>query len=292
MNASSRRRCHRRIIVGVDGSAGSQAALDWAATKTDIFGNIQPVTSWRYPFWVGGGTEAGAPIPPPREWFESQAVETAREAAKLLDPDVCLDPIAIPGHAGRVLCETAADAELLVVGSRGRSALAETALGSVSSYCASHATSPLAIIPEDGGPAGMSKITVGVDGSPNAVAALTWAFDHSPDDAEIEALYCLAPVGPAFEIVVRYRDDLRAHAQAALDHTIDQAMKRTARTAPLPSISASVVLGDPRSVLHERDTELVVVGSRGHRGVSHLLLGSVATALAHKTSVPTTIIPS
>lgn len=283
---------HRRIVVGVDGSAGSRAALRWAASKTDLLGHLQPMAAWRYPFWATGAPVPGNPAPPPREWFESRAIDQAREATKHLDPTTYLDPIAIPGHPGRVLCETAADATLLVVGSRGRTALAETALGSVSSYCAAHTKSPLAIIPEDAATTGMSQITVGVDGSDNSVAALTWVLDHAPIDAEVSVLHCLAPIGPAFEIMLSYRDALRERGQAALDDTIAEATRRTEREGALPAMTGSVVIGDPRAVLHERDTDLVVVGARGHRGVSHLLLGSVATSLAHKTERPTIIVPA
>lgn len=282
----------RRVVVGVDGSAGSYAALRWAASNADLLGSVQPIVSWRYPVWATGTPTPGMPPPPPREWFEDQAREIARKATEVLEPGVSVEPMVIPGHAGRVLCDAAVEAGLLVVGSRGRTALAEITLGSVSSYCAAHTKTPVAIIPEHRAARGMSSITVGVDGSDHSIAALTWALDHAPVDAKISAIHCLAPIGPAFEIVLSYRKALRKRGQAALEDTIAEATRQTTRRAPLPRVTGSVVLGDPRSVLHEGDPDLIVVGARGHRGVSHLLLGSVATSLAHQTERPTIVVPA
>lgn len=282
----------RRTIVGVDGSDGSKAALEWALPKTTTFGRIQPVASWQYPAWATGSPAPWNPSPPPREWFEANASRTAREATQGIDPSGCLAPLVVHGHAGRVLCEAASAATLLVVGSRGRSALAEIALGSVSSYCASHATTPVAIIPTDAAEAGLDTVVVGVDGSENSTAALTWVLENVPADAAVEAIHCLAPIGPAFEIVLTYRDTLRERGQEALDDTVERAIARADRAGPLPTVSRSVQIGDPRQVLGERNADLIVVGARGHRGISHLLLGSVATALAHQTKSPTIIVPT
>ena len=55
---------------------------------------------------------------------------------------------AIEGHAPQVLLDQAADAELLVVGSRGHGGLAGILLGSVSQWLAHHATCPLVIVPD------------------------------------------------------------------------------------------------------------------------------------------------
>ncbi|MGI9594578.1 MAG: universal stress protein, partial [Acidimicrobiales bacterium] len=40
------------IVVGVDGSPGSDHALRWAMAHADRFGPVQPVTTWRYPWWM------------------------------------------------------------------------------------------------------------------------------------------------------------------------------------------------------------------------------------------------
>jgi nucleotide-binding universal stress UspA family protein len=61
-----------------------------------------------------------------------------------------------------------------------------------------------------------------------------------------------------------------------------------------PSVETAVLSGDPRAVLRSAgaDADLLVVGARGHGVLEHLLLGSVASALAHHPTVPTIIVPS
>ena len=60
-----------------------------------------------------------------------------------------------------------------------------------------------------------------------------------------------------------------------------------------PAVELLVVPGDPRAGLRaaSSDADLLVVGSRGHGALDHLLLGSVATALAHHPTVPTIVVP-
>jgi nucleotide-binding universal stress UspA family protein len=61
-----------------------------------------------------------------------------------------------------------------------------------------------------------------------------------------------------------------------------------------PPVEMLVLAGDPRAVLlsASADADLLVVGSRGHGVLEHLLLGSVASALAHHPTVPTIVVPS
>ena len=60
-----------------------------------------------------------------------------------------------------------------------------------------------------------------------------------------------------------------------------------------PPVELAVVPGDPRAVLRTMgdDADLLIVGARGHGVLDRLLLGSVASALAHHPTVPTIVVP-
>ena len=139
----------RRVLVGVDGSESSIRALRWAARQAGFMGAaLEVVTVWTFP-------EHAAPlgIVPHVPWPEELLVVAQDELDKLVDrvlPE--RDPHRVHAHvirgsAAPVLLEAAQDADLLVVGSRGRGTFAELLLGSVSERCMRHAKCPVVVVP-------------------------------------------------------------------------------------------------------------------------------------------------
>lgn len=136
----------RSIVVGVDGSAPSRAALRWAleqATLTEA--EVRAVAGWEFPAfysWEGG------PMPP--EDFERAAHEGLNDAVDeaLRDKEypVRVNREVVHGHSAQVLLDAATDADLLVVGSRGHGSFYGALLGSVSQQCAQHAGCPVVIV--------------------------------------------------------------------------------------------------------------------------------------------------
>lgn len=133
------------IVVGVDGSEASNAALEWAAGQADLSGSgLEAVTAWQWP------QSYGYPMPIPSDF------DPAAEAAKVLDSavgearaahrDLDIRTSVLEGHSGRVLVEAAKGAALLVVGSRGHGELGGVLLGSVSYYCVTHAHCPVVVL--------------------------------------------------------------------------------------------------------------------------------------------------
>ena len=131
------------IVVGVDGSPASVDALRWAAKQSELTGNrLEAVTTWQFP------TEY-------EEIFFDDKTDTWSEpAARRLDEAVAeaglnerdLDKTVVNGHPVPVLVGRCADAELLVVGSRGRGGFRGLLLGSVSSSVLQHAACPVVVI--------------------------------------------------------------------------------------------------------------------------------------------------
>ncbi len=145
----------RRIVVGVDGSPSSRAALAWAVRQAELTGaSIDAVSAWHYPVMVGG--YAWAPVSVLDESADFAAV-AARELDNAIsetvapDSQVKISTSVQEGIAAQVLLEAAHGADLLVVGSRGHGGFTGALLGSVSQHCAHHAPCPLVIVRETRG---------------------------------------------------------------------------------------------------------------------------------------------
>jgi nucleotide-binding universal stress UspA family protein len=138
----------RRIVVGVDGSAGAQAALEWSADEARRREtSVLAVCAYNEPPAVaaGGPASAGA-LAELREGLEHTA-ERVLEQAQESVTSVPVSARAMHGPAADVLLSAASDAELLVVGSRGRGGFASLVLGSVSQHCAARASGVVVVVP-------------------------------------------------------------------------------------------------------------------------------------------------
>jgi len=135
-----------RIVVGVDGSAGSKEALRWAVGQAEQTGaTLDTVIAWQYPAFFGW-----APVSPDDDVdFAKIAEETlAGTLTEVLGPGwpAWVHTQVIEGYPADVLVRTAEGADQLVVGSRGYGGLADALLGSVSTYCVHHADVPVTVI--------------------------------------------------------------------------------------------------------------------------------------------------
>jgi nucleotide-binding universal stress UspA family protein len=135
-----------RVVVGVDGSDASQAALAWALEEARLrHATLEVVSSWQYPFEMAAGSFAvPAPAGEMRLWAED-VIEQALAAVEA-DGDVPVVRRAEYGPAVTVLMAAARGAELLVVGTRGHSRVTGLFLGSVSQYLAVHAPCPVLVV--------------------------------------------------------------------------------------------------------------------------------------------------
>ena len=137
-----------RIVVGIDGSAGAKEALRWAAQQAKSTGAaLEVVIAWHYPVFYGWA-------PGPQDFDFGDAAEQALTGAidEVLGSDrpARLRTRVAEGNAAQVLVDASADADLLVVGSRGYGGFAGALLGSVSTYCVHHARCPVTVIRSSG----------------------------------------------------------------------------------------------------------------------------------------------
>jgi len=132
-----------RIVVGVDGSAPSVAALRYAARIADAFdAPIEAITTWTYPPFSDPSLIAN--WSPERD--AAAVLDEAVEEAFAEQPPVGLVKTVLIGPAAGALIEVSRGCALLVLGSRGRGGFAGLHLGSVGLACAAHASCPVVIV--------------------------------------------------------------------------------------------------------------------------------------------------
>jgi nucleotide-binding universal stress UspA family protein len=135
------------VVVGVDGSDSSKAALRWATRQAELTGTaLQVVTAWHTPVMIyGPGVLPFAADFDPESEAKRLLDETIAEV--LVDhPGVSCSTLVAEGHPELVLLQAAQHADLLVLGSRGHGAFAGMLLGSVSEHCAAHSPCPVVIV--------------------------------------------------------------------------------------------------------------------------------------------------
>jgi nucleotide-binding universal stress UspA family protein len=156
------------IVVGVDGSESAQAALEFALEEAARWSaHVHAVTAFHSPeYWpVVYGMAGGMVVPPTMAELADDAERTARQA--LTDATGSVGPAArtvpvdvrvVPGSAGQVLLDQAAEADLLVVGHRGRGGIASACLGSVGLQCVLHAACPVVVVRPTSAPAARAEV--------------------------------------------------------------------------------------------------------------------------------------
>ncbi|WP_138734281.1 universal stress protein [Modestobacter excelsi] len=142
-----------RVVVAVDGSAGSQAALGFALEDAARRGvPVVAVIAYRVPAWQGEFSGLGATEEARiRDTLRSQCVDRVRAVVDAAAggsagamPEVQVH--AVPGSPADVLVRESDGADLLVVGSRGHGGFHTVLLGSTSIQCAMHATCPVTVV--------------------------------------------------------------------------------------------------------------------------------------------------
>jgi len=131
-----------KVVVGVDGSEHGDAALRWALAEAEAHdGEVTAVFAWQMPFVSNPGAFDRAELERDGKDFLVNRVSSVAPS-----PRVPLTPLVAEGDPAEALVLASKDANLLVVGSRGRSRLMGALLGAVSLRCAAGAQCPVTLI--------------------------------------------------------------------------------------------------------------------------------------------------
>lgn len=283
------------IVVGVSTSATGAAALDWALEQA-VLGQVPltAVRAWEIPSY-GPYYSVGSALRSTSPDFELTELTIAQDAlreavARVPGADsVPTTAVATRGRPPEVLVAAAAEADLLVVGTRGVGALTRVVhLGSVSSSVLHHATGPVVVVPEQAGRSrpGRPRVLVGVDDSPRSARALAWAVDHARRRDAV-----LVPVTVRGQERRRSESDLveqDAEAVAALRAAAVQAGAEP--SAVEPEVRCGHAAHELVAAAAEAD--LLVVGTRGRGGFATLLLGSTTHQVAGHAACPVVVVRS
>lgn len=286
------------VMAGVDGSAASLQALDWALAHAERVGwKLHIVCAYAVPTFAATSLDGGyATLDDAAIRDGAQAVldeATARVSGTSVEVST---ELAIGDPAG-VLVEQSRNMGLAVVGTRGRSGFAERILGTVSSALPAHSHCPTVVVPfREDAPLRLPvrRIVVGVDGSVSAKGALTRAIEEAELwNAELTAITAI-PIGAGAGLLGWLpasvdSESVLADGKAGLDVAIDQALDGRELVVKRHALD-----GTGAALLAEFSTavDLVIVGSRGRGGFSGMLMGSTSQALLHHSACPVMVVPT
>jgi len=201
-------------------------------------------------------------------------------------------PVTAEIHAGdpaTVLIRESADAELLVLGHRGRGGFAELLLGSVAIKVAAHAACPVLIT--RGRPPAGGEVLVGVDGSPANIAAVGFAFHEAMlRGAGLRALHARTESNNADPAVLLLYDP--APERAELARTLAEVLSGWTLKYPTVLVHPQLVIGRAGHALVAAGggAQLIVLGARGQGRLPGRRLGSVSHTVLHHAPCPVAVV--
>lgn len=134
------------VVVGVDGSEESVAALRWAAAYTTATGaSLRAMMAWHYPSAAGIAPPGVAPESV-TDSVRQHMTDVLSSAVSVGAPGLDVDQQIGYGHPAEVLINQSDTADLLVVGNRGHGKFSAMMLGSVSMQCVTHAHCPVVVV--------------------------------------------------------------------------------------------------------------------------------------------------
>ncbi|MBD3783980.1 MAG: universal stress protein [Micrococcales bacterium] len=277
-----------RVVVGVDGSPLSKAAVVQAAHFASTRGMTLHVLHAFAPDlpMLGFGALADRALVTDHG---RRLLEAAVARAHAAHPDLTVTSALHDGYASQSLIASSHTAALVVVGVAGHGLLSRTSLGAVAMQVLTHAHCPVLVVGHttSGSPASGGRVVAGVDGSETSLGALRSAVREATIlGGTVDAVHAWQARGVA--------DPTLASASsweeyvAGVERIVDTTVAALRPEHPDTKVEVHVVRADPVHALAEssEDASLVVVGARGAGGFEGLHVGSTALRLVSRTECP------
>lgn len=273
------------IIVGTEGTTSSDDAVLWAAEAAHDRGDELVLVH-----------ATGLPVTAIELYHE----DLYQGALRLLDgeagrarahvpvvPRLAVDPRR-PAHA---LCDRSGEADLVVVGSHRLSAVERVLTGSLSYQIAAGSACPVVVVPHLPDP-GADRVVVGVDGSPDALAAVRFgAAEAERTGSELHVVHAWEQ--PTVYVSVEYlAGSLDEELLDAERVVLGESVAGLAQQHPDLVVHQHLVQGQPATALLDaaQGARLLVVGTRGRQGVARMLLGSVSHTVVLHAPCPVAVV--
>ncbi|MER6558875.1 universal stress protein [Streptomyces sp. NPDC001027] len=284
------------ITAGVDGTDESVAALAWAAreaVRRDL--ELRVVHAWRF---QPNAAQDVADRDAQERWVRDAAERTVAEIAER-HPALAVVTDVCEGAPVETLVAAAAEAELLVLGSRGHGPVVGFLLGSVGQQVIAEATRPVVLVragDRASAEAGGQEIVVGQQGDPeDSAPALRFAFETAAArGAAVRAVraWTLPPVfaySPGSLKLLDEAGGLEPYEKKALSEALQPWRERF----PQVPVVEHVEMGSAGQVLLSVSgrAQLMVVGRRAHRTAVGARIGSVAHGVLHHADCPVAVVP-
>jgi nucleotide-binding universal stress UspA family protein len=274
------------FVVGLDGSQESVHALMWALDEAELIqARVVAVHAWQAEDTVVQGATTEAVIARAESDREALAVidEQIRDAGAARGRSVVVERRPVMGEPAAALIAASRGARALVVASKRKTRLGRLVLGSVSEACVHGAACPVVVVHRQAHPGAENRrsweVVVGIDGSPAADRALSFAAAH----------------GRAHRAEVRMVGAVPALASEKDIAEIRILLERAAKPYVDPEVALYFVAdareGAPGEVLCEaaRHADLLVVGRRG-AGETSSPLGSVSDECVRYSACPVVVV--
>ncbi|ATO63265.2 universal stress protein [Mycobacterium avium subsp. hominissuis] len=285
---------HRGILVCVDGSAASDAAVAWAAREAAM--RRLPITVIHAVAPVVVGWRVGQLYSDMPAWQQDGAQQVIDQARKIVianqgggtPPEMRIE--IIYSAVTPTLIDASRDAWMIVAGSQGLGALGRLLLGSVTAALLAHAHRPVVVVHTDdhAARAADAPVLVGTDGSPASEPAIALAFDEAARrGVGVVALHAWSDVGVFPVLGMDWRD-----SEAKGEELLAERLAGWQEQYPDVHVKRLVVCDKPSRwlVAEAEGAQLVVVGSHGRGGFPGMLLGSVSSHVAQSATAPVIVV--
>ena len=294
-----------KILLAVDGSAYSRKAVEFVASRKTLAESSPDVHVLNVRLRLSAYPARIVGMAAVREYYADEAEKILKTARQRLqkagfNPNVRF----LVGHPPAEISAAAdkADVDLLILGSKGHSALAGMLLGSVTQEVLVRTDRPVLVV--RGKKATYSdslRVGIAVDGSPYGTAAARYVLRHaelfgaSPSISLIHVVHTYDLVGlPSLEGIAPPAFSA-AEVHAMQDKAFESAMEPVRKVLTTAGVTATEVrlvgpAGDELSRHAKKKLDVLVMGSHGYGAFKSAVMGSVATRVLAHSEIPLLLI--